>query len=148
MSADFDGAAGGRSPVETSTTTLVSEILADLHHLAEQQIELSKRQVVGEFRRLKPELAIFVGGMVALLVDAFTFCLMLVHLLHWLALPSGATDVSRLPLWVCFGIVAILLLVVGLMMIRRGQTQFARSLERGMRSPLLSATESNDHRTD
>ncbi len=100
------------SPPEQTAASLVSGILDDLQQLVEQQFHLTRREIEVEFR-LRASAAAVVGlGVAVLFLAAIVLCLTVSHLMHWLASSSGS-DPASLPLWGCYGIVALALAVSG-----------------------------------
>jgi len=99
---------------EPSLTSLVSGIVNDIQDLVKQQLQLTRREIEEDLRKTKEAASILALGLGIAFLGAIPFCLMLVHLLHWLCLPPGsAADPSHLPLWGCFAIVGGLLTAVG-----------------------------------
>jgi len=86
-----------------SVTSLVSGLVSDFQDLVKQQLRLTRQEVEADLRKSKEAVSFLaIGGGLALL-GAFAGCLMVAHLLHWLAAPAG-TDPSSLPLWGSFAI--------------------------------------------
>jgi hypothetical protein len=104
--------------------SLVGGIINDAQELVRQEITLARSELQQEFKKAKSALAsLSVGGAIAFLGGIF-LCFMLVHLLHWLTLPAGSatTDPATLPLWVCHGLVGLVLAVAGGVLLYRGVT--------------------------
>jgi hypothetical protein len=116
MSTDF------KAPEQTAAA-LLSGIVGDLQHLLQQQIQLM-RQEAGIAVRLRAGAGVTIGlGAAMSLIGGFTLSLALSHLLYWILTPVGL-DPGRVPLWGCYGVVAVLLLAIGGLMIRRGLARF------------------------
>lgn len=90
---------------EPSMTGLVTGIVHDAQQLLGQQLSLFREEVKEDLRKTKDAaLALSIGiGIVA--VGGLLWCLMLVHLLFWLA--------PVLPLWACYGIIGLVLVACG-----------------------------------
>ena len=89
-----------------SVTTLVSGIAHDAQELMKQQFELLKAEVRDDFRKVRDASEMLGAGAGLALMGGILLTLMLVYLLEFLFLP-------HLPLWACFGIVALVFIVGG-----------------------------------
>ena len=85
-----------------------SGVLVDLQELAEQQLELTKAELVEELNRRVGAAKAFAVATFLLMLASVLFCLSLVHLLHWMASPVEA-DLAWLPLWSCYAVMATVL---------------------------------------
>ena len=99
-------------PVKLTAAELVSGVLADLQQLVEQQFQLTKQEVELELRQRAEASVVLFSGVGICFLGTIVLCLTVVHLLHWLTLPSGA-DPAWLPLWACYAIVTAGLIIVG-----------------------------------
>jgi H+/Cl- antiporter ClcA len=109
-------------PGTPGMASLVGGIINDAQNLVRQEITLAKTEIQQEFNKTKTAAAsLGVGGIIAFLGGIF-LCFMLVHLLHWVTLPSGHAnyDPAQLPLWACHGIVGFVLLLAGGVFLYRG----------------------------
>jgi len=97
---------------EPNVTSLVSGIVTDFQDLVKQQFQLTRREIEEDLRKSKEAASIFVLGAGFLFLSAFLLCLMVVHLIHWLAMPAPA-DPASFPLWAAHGVVGFVLLVLG-----------------------------------
>jgi len=97
---------------EPSMTSLVSGIVSDVQDLVKQQLHLTRREIEDDFRKSTKAASVLALGWGIAFLGAIPFCLMLVHLLHWLTSPP-ATGGGSLPLWACHGVVAVVLMIVG-----------------------------------
>jgi hypothetical protein len=97
---------------EPSMTSLVSGIVSDMQDLVKQQFLLMRREIEEDLRKSTEAASIFALGAGLLLLGGIPLCLMVVHLIHWLASPAG-TDPALFPLWACHGVVGAVLLVIG-----------------------------------
>jgi len=115
---------------DTSLTSLVTGIVSDIQDLVKQQLQLTRREIEDDLRKTKEAASILALGLGIAFLGAIPFCLMLVHLLHWLTSPAP-TDPARLPLWACHGVVALVLFVIGgsLAAVGRGKFNTVRPLE-------------------
>ena len=88
---------------------------------------LTRQEIEDELRQRGAAASILALGLGVLFLDAIVFCLALVHLLHWMASPSGA-DPAWFPLWACHAVVAAVLVVLGGILVAIGRSRF-RSIE-------------------
>jgi hypothetical protein len=116
------------APPEPTAASLVSGILGDLHHLVEQQFQLTRREIEDELRQRATATAIFGVGAAFLFLATVVLCLTVAHLLHWLTSPPE-TDPASLPLWACHGAVAAGLAAIGAILAQVGRVRF-RSIDR------------------
>lgn len=112
-----------KDPPEHTTASLVSGILGDLHHLVEQQFQLTRREIEDEMRRRVTATAVFGAGAGILSLAAIVLCLAVAHVLHWMASPPGS-DAAWLPLWICHVIVATGLILIGGIVMENGRARF------------------------
>ena len=100
---------------EPSVTSLVGGIVSDFQDLIKQQLRLTRQEIEADLRKTKETVSLLAVGAILCLLGAFTSCLMLAHLIHWLATPATAVavDPATLPLWGCFGLVAAALWLAG-----------------------------------
>jgi len=99
-------------PSEPSTGSLVAGIVNDIQDLVKQQVQLTRKELEQEFNHGKEAVVFLVLGRFLSLAGVVGLCLMLAHLLHWLAAPAG-TDPSGLPLWAGFAIAGGAFVAVG-----------------------------------
>ena len=84
-----------------------------------QQFALIRTELMEDLRKTK-EAGVMLGvSIVPLVSGALLLAFMLVHLLHWATMPSGA-DPASLPLWACFAIVGSILIGLGGVLFVRG----------------------------
>jgi hypothetical protein len=90
---------------EPSLTELLTGLVNDVKALLQQELALAKHEIRAELRKMmRAVVSLGLGGGIAA-VGGWLLILMLVHLLYAL---------TALPLWVCYGIVGgLLLLVIG-----------------------------------
>jgi len=86
--------------------------VSDIQDLVKQQLQLTRREIEDDFRKAREAASVLALGLGIAFLGAIPFCLMLVHLLHWLTSPTPM-DPARLPLWACHGVVALVLFVIG-----------------------------------
>ncbi len=110
-------------PPDPTAASLVRGILGDLHHLVQQQLALTRREIVVELRQWAAAGALRGLGAAMWLVAVIALCLALSHLLHWMMSPAG-TDPASFPLWACHAAVAAVFAVVGAIMISTGRARF------------------------
>lgn len=97
---------------EQSVTSLVNGIVQDFQHLATQQVELARQEFGQEFGKVKTAAINTAVGVGLLLPGVILVGMMLAHLIHWLASPALA-DPAAIPLWGCFALVGIPILIIG-----------------------------------
>ena len=113
-------------PPERTAASLVSGILGDLHHLVQQQFELTRREVEVELRQYAAAGVLLCLGAAMWLVAGITLSLALSHLLHWTMSPVG-TDPASFPLWACHAAVAAGFAVIGGLLVSTGRARFRSS---------------------
>jgi hypothetical protein len=88
-----------KSSQETSLTSLAGEVVTGFQELVKQQFTLFRVELQDEARQLKDfALSLAIGFGIAL-VGGVLLCVMLTQLLFW--------DFPAMPVWVCYGIVAV-----------------------------------------
>jgi len=107
-----------------SVATLVSGIVTDVQDLIKQQLQLTRKEIEADFRKTREAASLLVAGLGVLFFGGFALCLMLAHLIHFLTTPVAVRDPASIPLWGCYGIVAVLFLVVGGGMAFAGKKKF------------------------
>lgn len=113
MSIDVNG-----RPEQTVATQL-SEIVADLQRLMEQEILLMRREVENDLRCRAAAASLLAAGIWILAIDIVMVGFCCAFLFHWLGAPA-ATDPARFPLWACFGLVAAVMAAAGAIMTQLG----------------------------
>lgn len=92
-----------------SIARLISDLLADLRTLMQQQVQLLRHEIEAEVGKVKKaSIWLAVGGTLLGLGGLF-FIITMVHLLQAL---------TGLPLWACYGIVGTLLAVGGFALVK------------------------------
>jgi len=109
-----------QDPSDVSMVSLVSGIVDDVQELIVQQIKLTRAEIGSDLHNAAGIAFTFATGAGTLLLGAILACLMLVHLLHWVASPAGS-DLASVPLWACFGIVGAAFGVLGGFLIASGK---------------------------
>lgn len=108
-----------------SVAALVSGIVTDVQDLIKQQLHLTRKEIEADFRKTREAASLLVIGLGVAFFGGFALCLMLAHLIHFLAIPAGVVkDAATIPLWGCYGIVAAVFLVVGGGMAFAGKKKF------------------------
>jgi hypothetical protein len=110
-------------PTDQSLSSLVTGIVSDFQDLIKQQLLLTRKEIEADLRKTREAASLWVAGLVTLLLGGFTGCLMLAHLIHWLASPAPA-DPAAVPLWVCFLIVFAVLGPAGWFLTLAGSKKF------------------------
>jgi len=104
-----------QSEGQPSLASLVGGVINDAQQLIRQEVTLARREVQQELDKAKTA-AVSVGIAIgAAIPGALMLCLMLVYLLHWLT-GGMENDPAAIPLWGCYGIVALLFLAVSVML--------------------------------
>ena len=86
----------------STVTQLVSGIVTDAQDLASQQISLFRSEFLRDLRKTKEGVLALAVGFALMQIGGVLLCLMLVHLL--------LVVVPTLSLWMCYGIVAVVVL--------------------------------------
>jgi hypothetical protein len=108
-----------------SFTSLVKGIVNDVGDLIKQEFRFARTEIKTDLRRTGVASRSLAIGIVIASLGLVLLLLMLVHLLHWLSVPSGlALDPARLPLWACYAIVGGLLTVGGGVLAYAGKKKF------------------------
>jgi len=89
-----------------SLTHLVSGIVTDTQELMKQQWQLLRHEVREDVRKTKEASAALVLGAALVAAGSLLLCHLLVYFVSWL-MPTW-------PLWVCFGIVGLPIVLVGI----------------------------------
>jgi len=112
-------------PEGASFTSLVKGIVNDVGDLIKQEFRFARTEIKTDLRRTGEASRSLAIGIVIASLGLVLLLLMLVHLLHWLSVPSGlALDPARLPLWACYAIVGGLLTVGGGVLAYAGKKKF------------------------
>jgi hypothetical protein len=108
---------------EPGIATLVKGIVNDIGDLIKQEFKFARTEVQGDLRKSKDAITVLAIGAGAALLGLIFAGLMVVYLLHWLTSPTGA-DPGGIPLWGCYGIVALVFLGSGAALILAGKKKF------------------------
>jgi len=108
---------------EPGIASLVKGIVDDVGDLIKQQFQFARTEVKTDLRKSRQAGAILASGAGVATLGGLFLGLMLVHLLHFLASPSGA-DPASLPLWSCYAIVGVLFLAIGAILVGAGLKKF------------------------
>jgi hypothetical protein len=87
-----------------SISSLVGGIIEDAQQLIRQEVALARREIKEELNKAKVAAISIAIGAGVLAIAGLMLCFTVVHLLQWL---------TALPLWACFGIVALLFATTG-----------------------------------
>ena len=113
MSTDF------KVTPEQTAASLLSGIVGDLQLLLQQQLMLMRQELGIEVRRCVTAGGIICLGAGTLLLGGIALTMTLSHLLYWMVCPVGM-DPGRIPLWACYGIIAVLVSLIGAGISNRG----------------------------
>jgi hypothetical protein len=97
---------------DQTATALVGGIIDDVQHLVKKQLQLTRQEIIEDFRKAKEATWLYTLGAGAFLVGGVSLCFALAVLLHTLS-SSAVTDPASLPLWACHAIVGAIMVVVG-----------------------------------
>jgi len=109
--------------------------VGDVQSLVQQQVQLTRNEIVTEVRRRAFGWAICGLGIAIAFLGGVVACLTASHLLHWGLSPQG-TDPGSLPLWACYGIVSASMSLIGAGVVRIGYVK-SRNVEAGVFSTEL-----------
>jgi hypothetical protein len=98
-----------------TVTQLVSGIVTDAQDLATQQLSLFRSEFLRDLRKTKEGVMALAVGFALMQIGGVLLCLMLVHLL--------TVVVPTLSLWMCYGIVAVVVLGLAAIPISMGIAQ-------------------------
>lgn len=115
-------------PLETTNsdptlTEVISGILSDFQKLLVQQIALLKAELRADWDKTKGALLPLIAGGGLVAVGFILFGLTIALGIHWAVSPAG-TDPGQIPLWGCFGIVAIAFVGIGMALVGIGAMKF------------------------
>lgn len=110
-------------PEQQSFSSLVTGIVSDFQDLVKQQLQLTRKEIEADLRKTREAASVWACGIGTVSLGAIVLCLMLAHLIHWLSIPATAMlkDPGLLPLWLCYGIVGVVLVVVGWCLVLAGK---------------------------
>ena len=117
-----------QDPPQQTVTSLLKGILGDLQRLVDQQIRLTRQEIVGELRQRAAGGALIVLAAAVLLLSGHALCLTLAHVIHWLASPA-TPDPSGFPLWACHLVVAVVFAAIGVGLLLTGRSRFRHAAE-------------------
>lgn len=106
-----------------SMTSLVGGIIGDAEKLIRQEVALARQEIKADVNKAVGVALTFGVALVVSIIGSWMVCLMLVHLLHTL---SGSHDDAAIPLWGCFGIVALVFMATGVALFYVAKSKAAR----------------------
>ena len=92
-----------------SIARLISDLLADLRTLMQQQVQLLRHEIEAEVDKVKKASIWLAAGGALMCLGGLFFIITIVHLLE---------AMTGLPLWACYGIVGTMLAVGGFMLVK------------------------------
>jgi uncharacterized protein (DUF983 family) len=95
-----------------SLSSLLLGLMGDFKLLLSQEVRLARHEIQQEMAKARAAAVSAAVGVSLLAVGGLMLIIMLVHLLQWL---------TNLPLWGCYGIVAIALLSGGMVLVRKSK---------------------------
>jgi len=99
-------------PEEASMTSLLRGIINDIGDLIRQEMRFARTEMKSDVRKATRAATVLTIGVGTACLGLVLVALMFVYLIHTLSAPAGY-DPAGIPLWGCYGIVAAVLLVVG-----------------------------------
>jgi uncharacterized protein (DUF983 family) len=96
-----------------SLSSLLLGLMEDFKLLLSQEVRLARHEIQQEMAKARAAAVSAAIGVGLLAVGGLMLVIMLVHLLQWL---------TNLPLWVCYGIVAMTLLSGGMLLVRKSKS--------------------------
>ena len=94
--------------------TLVGGIINDARDLFAQELRLAKNELGEDIRKTTSALTVMAAGLIVLAMSLGLLLLMVVHLIH-------AT--TELSLWVCYGIVGVVVGIIGVVCLLLGKNR-------------------------
>lgn len=124
-----------REELETTVTPLLRDIIDDARTLMQQEAQLVRAEVREEASRMRQGFTLIIAGGVLLVISMALCALMAVQLI--------STEWFSVPLWMSFGIVAVVVALTGgvlsyiggkkLEAIRESSERSMRALQEGMK---------------
>jgi len=111
------------APDEASMTGLMRGIINDIGDLIRHEIKFARTEMKADLRKTRDAATVLALGVGTALLGAILLALMLVHLLHYVSLPTGEIT-PGLPMWACYGIVSVVFLGIGSAVAYMGCTMF------------------------
>ena len=108
---------------EPGIGSLLKGIVNDFRDLIKQQFQFAATELKADLRKTGQASRLLAIGVGVATLGAILLTLMLVHLLHWLTLPSGVPQ-AGLPLWACYGIVGGVISGAGAIAVLLGMGKF------------------------
>lgn len=112
---------------EQSMASLVGGIVGDVQDLIKQQLALTRKEIESDLRKTREAATLLAVGVGLALFGCFAVCLMMAQLIHQLTTPAhlqALQDPAAIPMWGCYGIVAVVLLGVGGALAFAGKKKF------------------------
>jgi hypothetical protein len=101
-----------QKPPEQSLNSLVGGIVGDLQTLVKQQLALTRKEIQSDLIKARKAATMGAIGLSLAGMGVFLLFTALALLLYWFMSPANM-DPARIPLWGCFGIVSLVLIVIG-----------------------------------
>jgi len=115
-------------PAQSSARELVGGILDDVQVLAEQKVDLARREIeVGIEQRVRAA-AVIGSGALIVLTGVVLMCLAAAHLLHGAVNAPGA-ELARFPLWASHAVVGVTVSAAGVIPTLIGRRMLATPIE-------------------
>ena len=105
---------------DQSATALVGGIIEDVQHLVKQQLQLTRQEIIEDFRKAKEATRLYTLGAGTFFLGAVSLCFALAYLIHSLTSPVNA-DPASCPLWACHAIVGAVFAVLGGVLVWAGE---------------------------
>jgi hypothetical protein len=110
-------------PDEASMSGLMRGIINDIGDLIRHEIKFARTEMKADLRKTRDAATVLALGVGTALLGAILLALMLVHLLHYVSLPTGEIQ-PGLPMWACYGIVSVVFLGIGSAVVYMGCAMF------------------------
>jgi hypothetical protein len=108
---------------EPGLASLVKGIVSDVGELIKQQFQFAQAEVKQDLRKTGQASVLLAVGLVVAFLGLVVLTFMPVHLLHWATSPEG-TDPASIPLWGCYGIVGLAVMLIGGALAFAGKKKF------------------------
>jgi len=121
---DREHAHGGEMPEsEKRLSKLLTGIVDDVQDLVKLQLRLTRREIEKDLKESIVAGSFLGGGIIMLVLAAFSLLFTFAHLVHWLGSPRSA-DPASIPLWGCFAITGAAFAAIGVVLLVIGKKKF------------------------
>lgn len=113
-------AIGLETPNEQSTVTLLKGIAADVEDLIAQQISVARAEIKADVQKIAQAGVLLTLGGSGCLVAGVLWSFAIAHLLYWATSTTGIES-TALPLWACYGVVALPMTIAAAILLYAGR---------------------------